>query len=113
MFGYPWETQENVEKTVDFAKHLMCKGYASTLQATIVIPYPGTRLFGECKRNGWLKTLDWARYDMREPVMKTPVGDERLKEAVQSLYKVAFHPEFIARKVLNVREVREGSNLYK
>ena len=107
MFGYPWETQEDIKKTADFAKHLMRKGYASTLQATIVIPYPGTPLFEECKKNGWLKTLDWTQYDMREPVMKTPVGDEKLKEAVQSLYKVAFHPEFVARKILNVRSLED------
>lgn len=107
MFGYPWETEEEVKKTVDFARYLMRRGYASTLQATIVIPYPGTPLFEECKKNGLLKTLDWTRYDMREPVMKTPVGDEKLKEAVQSLYKVAFHPEFVARKILNVRSLED------
>ena len=107
MFGYPWETEQEVKKTAQFARYLMRKGYASTLQATIVIPYPGTPLFEECKKNGWLKTLDWKRYDMKEPVMKTPVSDEVLKEAVQSLYKVAFHPEFIARKLLNVRSIED------
>lgn len=107
MFGYPWETRDDIKRTVDFASHLMRKGYASTLQATIVIPYPGTPLFEECKQKEWLKTLDWERYDMREPVMKTPVGDKKLKEAVQSLYKVAFHPEFIARKIINVRSLED------
>ncbi len=107
MFGYPWETDEKVKKTVDFARYLMRKGYASTLQATIVIPYPGTSLFEECKKNGWLKTVEWTRYDMREPVMKTPVGDEKIKEAVQSLYKVAFHPEFVVRRILNVRSFED------
>jgi radical SAM superfamily enzyme YgiQ (UPF0313 family) len=103
MFGYPWEDLEDVNRTVDFAQYLMRKGYAKTLQSTIVIPYPGTPLFKECRENGWLKTEDWERYDMREPVMKTPMGDEKLLEACQRLYRVAFHPEFILRRILSIR----------
>jgi len=37
------------------------------------------------------------------PVMKTPVGSERIKEAVQSVYKVAFNPEFLFRRVVGIR----------
>lgn len=107
MFGYPWETMEDVQRTVELGKYLMKKGYADTLQATVVIPYPGTPLFKECKEQGILKTEDWDRYDMKEPVMKTPIPEEELLAAVQSVYKVAFDPEFIVRKVIGIRSVED------
>ena len=84
-------------------RELLKKGYAKTLQATVCIPYPGTPLYKECLENGWLQTEDYSEYDMRRPIMKTPVGDDRLMEAVQSVYKVAFSPEFIARRIVGIR----------
>jgi len=103
MFGYPWEGYEELKKTIELGRFLMKKGYADTLQSTIVIPYPGTPLFKECRDQGLLKTLDWNRYDMREPIMKTPLEEEKLMEASQMVYKVAFHPEFILRRLFSIR----------
>lgn len=103
MFGYPWEGEKEIENTVALGRELLKKGYAKTLQATVCIPYPGTPLYKECQENGWLQTEDYSEYDMRRPIMKTPVGDDRLMEAVQSVYKVAFSPEFIARRIVGIR----------
>ena len=61
------------------------------------------QLVSKCQENGWLQTEDYSEYDMRRPIMKTPVGDDRLMEAVQSVYKVAFSPEFIARRIVGIR----------
>ena len=105
MFGYPWEGEKEIQNTVKLGRKLLQKGYAHTLQATVVIPYPGTPLYKECKENGWLQTEDYEEFDMRRPVMKTPVGDENLKEAVQSVYKVAFNPEFLLRRLFSIRSV--------
>lgn len=86
MVGYPWEKEGEVDKTICFVKDLFKKGLVNTMQATIVIPYPGTPLFAECKRNKWLKTLDWNEYDMTGPVMKAGVSEERMMGAVRDLY---------------------------
>lgn len=107
MFGYPWEDMDDIQKTVLLGKELLKKGYAHTLQSTIVIPYPGTPLYESCKENGWLQTEKYEEYDMRRPIMKTPVGDEKLKEAVQEVYKVAFHPEFLARRIAGIRSMHD------
>lgn len=104
MFGYPWETYEDAKKTLELGKWLLRKNYAYTMQATIVIPYPGTRLFEECKENGWLLTEDWDRYDMREPVMKTPMPPDKLMSLVQEIYSVAFHPEFLFRRFISIKD---------
>ena len=105
MFGYPWETKKEALRTLELSKWLIKKDYAKTWQGTILIPYPGTPLFEQAKANGWLKTEDWERYDMREPIMKTPPGDEEIMKIVQSLYNVAFNPEFIARRIIGIRSV--------
>ncbi len=105
MFGYPWETYEDALKTLELGRWLLKKGFAYTVQATLVIPYPGTPLFEECRENNWLKTLDWSRYDMKEPVMKTPVPDEQLMRLVQGIYSVAFSPEFIYNRVRSIKDI--------
>jgi radical SAM superfamily enzyme YgiQ (UPF0313 family) len=56
MIGYPWETKEMAQKTIDLASDLFKKGYVDTLQGTIVIPYPGTPLYKYCDENDLLLT---------------------------------------------------------
>ncbi|QJR21165.1 Fe-S oxidoreductase [Brevinematales bacterium NS] len=107
MFGYPWETEEDARCTLELGRYLLIKNYAYTMQATVVVPYPGTPLFEECRQNGWLVSEDWDRYDMREPMMKTPMSPETLMKYVQGLYSVAFHPEFLLRKLLSIRDIED------
>lgn len=105
MFGYPWEDDAQVQNTVNLGKQILKKGWAHTLQATVLIPYPGTPLYKECKENGWLLTERYEDFDQRMPVMKTPMGSEKIKEAVQSVYKVAFNPEFLFRRIIGIRSI--------
>ncbi|RJO63999.1 MAG: radical SAM protein [Candidatus Omnitrophota bacterium] len=104
MFGYPWESFEDASRTLQLGSWLLKKGYAYTMQATIVIPYPGTPLFQECKEEGWLKTVDWDRYDMKEAVMRIPFAEDAMRQLVQGMYKVSFGPEFIARRLFSIRD---------
>lgn len=103
MVGYPWEGREDAMRTVKLARWLFEKGYACTLQATIVVPYPGTRMFEECKERGLLVTEDWDEYDMRKLVIKAPIDEEDVKELTQELYKSFFTPKYILRRILSVR----------
>lgn len=103
MFGYPWETYDEALETLRLGRWLLKKGFAYTVQATVVIPYPGSGLFEECRKEGWLKSTDWNDYDMKSPVMKVPFDETKVAELVQGIYKVAFDPEFIARRILSIR----------
>jgi radical SAM superfamily enzyme YgiQ (UPF0313 family) len=105
MFGYPWENYDEALRTLKLGKWLLKKGYAYTMQATVVIPYPGTPLFEECKQNKWLNTLDWDGYDMKHPVMQTSISDEKIMELVQGMYGVSFQPEFILRKICSIKDI--------
>ena len=105
MFGYPWESYEDAKKTYELGKWLLKKDYAYTMQATITIPYPGTPLFEECKKNDLLYSLDWPYYDMKNPVMKLKFAPNKLLSLVQSMYSIGFSPEFIFRKILSIRSL--------
>jgi len=103
MVGYPWETKKEAEATVALIKGFFDKGFIDTLQATVVIPYPGTALFRECEKNGWLKTRDWNRFDMREPVMMSSISDEEIMLFTQKIYTSFLTPKYILRKFLSIR----------
>jgi len=101
MLGYPWESYREAKKTITFAKKCFRKGYFNSIQATIVIPYPGTPLWKECREKNWLLTENYNRYDMREPVMKTPFSQEKILALEQELYLSFLTPEYIFRKIRN------------
>lgn len=113
MFGYPWEDEKMVQNTVELGRKILIKGWAHTLQATVLIPYPGTPLYRECKENGWLLTENYEEFDQRMPVMKTPMGSVKIKEAVESVYKVSFNPEFLFRRIAGIRSVDDVKFLFR
>ena len=86
---------------------LLIKGYANSLQATIIIPYPGTPLFNECKENNILLTEDYDDFDQRTCVIKSPLNDDEIKKAIRSVYKVAFNPLFLIHKIINIRSIED------
>jgi radical SAM superfamily enzyme YgiQ (UPF0313 family) len=106
MLGYPWETEEMAKKTIALAKDLFKKGYVDTMQATIVIPYPGAPLYKECVEKGWfvVDPKDYEVFDMRKPVMKIPFPEERLYELTQELYSSFFTPQYFMHKILSIRK---------
>lgn len=112
MLGYPWETYKDAKRTIDLAKYCFKKGYFNTMQATIVIPYPGTPLYKECKERGWLLTDDYDRFDMREPVMKIPFSKKKLLALTQDLYSSFMTPRYVFRQILKIRSVHDFKYLF-
>ncbi len=113
MVGYPWETKEDAQKTVCLAKDLFRKGYVDTLQATVVIPYPGTPLYKYCKENNLLNFTDYDRFDQREQVMKSELTTKDVKELTQGLYKAFMTPRFIFKKISSTRNVNDLKFLWR
>jgi len=113
MVGYPWESKEEAKQTVTMTRRLFDKGLIDTLQATVVIPYPGTALFKECQENGWLKTLDWDNYDMSKPVMKTSMSDEEVMALTRGIYTSFMTPKFILRKLLSIRNWKDVMFMFR
>jgi anaerobic magnesium-protoporphyrin IX monomethyl ester cyclase len=118
IVGYPWESKEDALRTFELAKRLMQSGKADLLQATILVPYPGTPLWKEAKENnGFLfNPLEYERYDMREPVLKTGNSNiinsqncsdsERAKEIISicgQIYTIFLTPSYIFQRIKNVK----------
>jgi radical SAM superfamily enzyme YgiQ (UPF0313 family) len=110
MVGYPWETREDVLATLKFTKMLMEKGWAITLQSTIVMPYPGTKMYEEALENGWFRVdpSDYDRFDMTEPVLKTgDMAAEEVVEVCDSIYKIFLSPKYALRHLSRIRSLRD------
>jgi len=112
MFGYPWEGEVEIANTVRLARTLLRKGYAYTLQVTMLIPYPGTPLFRELDAADLLATREWADYDMRTLVMKAGVPEEVIKGAVRQVYRAFLHPETLVRRLASTRDPVEDLKFY-
>ena len=114
MFGHAWEGKEEIENTVRLARRMLAKGWASTLQCTMTIPYPGTPLFKELKENDGLTTLDWDEYDMRRQITKTPKATEdEIKAAVRRVYSGFFQPEALLRRLCSFRTLFDFGFYYR
>ncbi len=111
MVGYPWETREDAQRTIDLAKDLMSRGYAEMLQATVVVPYPGTPLNQYAHEHGLFRfdPKDYDRYDMTEPVLKTPDMDpQEVMKMCEGVYRSFLSPHFVLRHLKAVRSMEDA-----
>ena len=111
IIGYPNETLQDAQKTLNLARQIFKDGLADSLQATILIPYPGTPLFKYCHENNFLLTKDWDDFDMRQPVIKTPISSADQLTLVQNLFKGILTPKFIFKKVISIRSFADIKHL--
>lgn len=100
MFGYPWETASDAAKTVALGREFLRTGRAATLQATWLVPYPGTPLFKALDQADQLLTRDWEAYDMRSPVMKSLMTEAEIRACIAATYRGFLHPMAILRQLL-------------
>ncbi|HPI04701.1 MAG TPA: hypothetical protein PKZ78_12780, partial [Candidatus Goldiibacteriota bacterium] len=86
------------------------------LQATVVTAYPGTPLYDQAIQNNWLRFQagDWDKFDMTEPVFKTPdMSPEEVVGKCESIYKAFMTPRFILRQLLAVRSWADLAFIFK
>lgn len=78
IIGDRKDTAKSIANLREFASDLD-PGFAIF---AILTPFPGTELFEEAKRNGWIEDFNWAHYDMVHAVMPTETlsRDEVQKE---------------------------------
>lgn len=114
MFGYPWETRQDANATLEMARDLFETGLADTLQGTIVIPYPGTPLYKESIKNNWLTVdpEDYDKFDMSRPIFKTPgMSHKEVTQYVNSLYRTFLRPRYLWQQIKKVRTPEDAAYL--
>jgi len=113
MVGYPEETMEEAEATYRMAKELMLyKTHAGdSLQASVLVAYPGTPLWWEAKKKGWfiVDPDDYESYRMDRVMMKTDIP---ALDLCNRLWRIHLHPKFILRSLVTARSLADLNVLW-
>ncbi|GAG26562.1 unnamed protein product, partial [marine sediment metagenome] len=109
IVGFPWETKEDALRTFDLVKKLMQRGHADLLQATTIVPYPGTSMYEEAlKNNGFLfNPKDYDRFDMSEPVLKTRMEPNDVRAICNRIYTIFLTPQYILARLRSLRSMAD------
>jgi len=110
VIGTRGETRQSVIEKVEFAKSLD-PDFAIFSPLT---PFPGTAIWEEAKRNGWLETTDFSKYDFAHGVMSTgSLSAAEVSELMSECYARFYaRPLKILRGVLSPNEFRRGLSTY-
>ncbi len=111
IIGFPNETLKNAQNTLNLARKIFQENLADSLQATLLIPYPGTPLYKYCQQNKLLLTKDWDKYDMRQPIIKSSISPKKQIELVQNLFKGILTPKFLVKKILSIHSIADIKHL--
>ena len=106
MVGYPWESEEDTQVSYDNLKKLMLykTKFGDSLQASIVVAYPGSPLFNEACKKGWLliDEHDYEKYDMSYDILCSTIDTEKW---VKKFWKIQTHPLFLLKSLLSLRSI--------
>ncbi len=80
IIGQRKDTTESIAGLREFANELD----PDLAIFAILTPFPGTAVFEEAKRNGWIEDWNWANYDMVHAVI--PTETLSIKEVQEELY---------------------------
>jgi radical SAM superfamily enzyme YgiQ (UPF0313 family) len=108
IVGYPWETKKEALNTFALAKRLMQSGVAHVLQATVLVPYPGTPLWKDAIKNEWFlfDPSEYERYDMGEPVLKTKGSDPKeIAKVSGKIYTIFLTPKYVYHRLRNIKSM--------
>ncbi len=102
MLGNPGETKDTMQKTIDFAK----KTRTDYAQFLLPIPYPGTKMYEDIKKNGKILITNWDEYGQYEGTASFSYGEitpvllkNMLKKAEKEYY---FNFKYILKQLFNL-----------
>ena len=80
----------------------------------ILTPFPGTEVFEEAKRNGWIEDFNWAHYDMVHAIMPTEtLSREEVQEELYKCYRSFFGSwSRRLRGIFSANEIRRRTYRY-
>ena len=100
VIGFPGETEETAWETINFINSLN----PDDIGCYVATPYPGTPMYEEVIKNGWLRVTDFNKYDTATPTFETPyLSMEKIREI-----KYKAHQKFYLRPRYVLKMVRRG-----
>lgn len=108
MFGFPWETEQDIKDTINFALELN----PDTVQFSLVFPHPGSKMFYDALEKDWFyKGIlgNWKMFDMTHgPVLKTSIDRDKLINLVSKAHARFFlRPSYILKQILKINSFTE------
>ena len=98
ILGLPHETPEMIEQTMDLTRRLN----PNQVQLSIFYPYPGTELYDECRREGWM-TDEKSRSYFEKPILKLPtISQQQIMD---------YHNSF-SKELVEIAAKKEGVGCY-
>ncbi len=108
MVGYPWENEDDVKRTYEITKELMLykTHFGDSLQASIIMPYPGTPLYEYAKRNNLLTEAakDYENFDMEQDILKSNIDTTYWCRKIWNIHK---HPLFLLKSIFTIKKLSE------
>jgi len=109
MFGLSGDTEDTMLDTINYAKALP----VDTMKFGVCIAFPGTPMFEDYSRKGWIKSYNWDEYFVYTD-QALFVHENLDYETVQRYMKIAwrramfFNPRFIGRRIVRgIRGIRD------
>jgi radical SAM superfamily enzyme YgiQ (UPF0313 family) len=100
VLGFPGETEQTARATIQLIKELN----PDDVGFYVATPYPGTPMYDQVVKNGWLRVTDFDKYDTANPTFETPwLSMEKLAEIRAKAY-----PEFYLRPSYVLKMMRRG-----
>lgn len=97
VVGFPGETPEMVEKTLEFIR----RTEPDYLYMCEAVPYPGTEMYSILKESGLEMSLDWSQYHEQTQVFKNPLLPlEMIEQKKKAFYDEFFSPSYYLHKRL-------------
>jgi len=100
VIGFPGETEETAWETINFINSLN----PDDIGFYVATPYPGTPMYAQVVKNGWLRVTDFNKYDTATPTFETPeLSMEKIREI-----KYKAHQKFYLRPSYVFKMMRKG-----
>jgi anaerobic magnesium-protoporphyrin IX monomethyl ester cyclase len=100
VLGFPGETEKTAKETIRFVQELN----PDDVGFYIATPYPGTPMYEQVIKNGWLRITDFDRYDTAGPTFETPqLSMQKLVELRAKAYQ-----DFYLRPSYVIKMMRHG-----
>ena len=100
VIGFPGETEETAWETINFINSLN----PDDIGFYVATPYPGTPMYEQVVKNGWLRVTDFNKYDTATPTFETPeLSMDKIREI-----KYKAHQKFYLRPSYVFKMMRKG-----
>jgi len=108
VLGFPGETEETMQQTIDFAKRLKL----DYVQFYCAVAFPGSPLYQQCLDSGWLDESDWKYFEQNFSVISTPqlAAAQVMKARDKAFKQYYLQPRVVWNMVKKIRTPGDLAN---